>query len=198
MKIMLEKREDSWYMGCSENLYITSDNILKLASREMGHGDEVLVKYQSSGQEVFRISFMIDFESEGKQYSRAIDIGSRSTVRIGGAMQNDITIKDELMGEDRMVLSRSGDRYVIRDVQHALRGICQRHKDTGRKGDRRIRFLLHNRIQLLHKRRQDIYGAVAQHAAQRTFLRGYKGAGKSARIPEILQEHENTVQTAGR
>ena len=106
VKIMLEKRQDNWYMGCSENLYITSDNILKLASREMSHGDEVLIKYQSSGQEVFKISFMIDFESEGKQYSRAIDIGSRGAVRIGGGMENDISIKDDLMGNDRMVLSR--------------------------------------------------------------------------------------------
>ena len=122
VKIMLEKRQDSWYMGCSENLYITSDNILKLASREMSHGDEVLIKYQSSGQEVFKISFMIDFESEGKQYSRAIDIGSRGAVRIGGGMENDISIKDDLMGNDRMVLSRRGDKYVVQDV-HTRYGV---------------------------------------------------------------------------
>ena len=152
VKIMLEKRQDSWYMGCSENLYITSDNILKLASREMSHGDEVLIKYQSSGQEVFKISFMIDFESEGKQYSRAIDIGSRGAVRIGGGMENDISIKDDLMGNDRMVLSRRGDKYVVQDVAYPLWRICQWHPRSGRAGSRSIRFFLDHRIQLLYQR----------------------------------------------
>ena len=49
IRIMLEKKDGHWYMSCSDNLYISSDNILKLASRELNHGDEVLVKYQNSG-----------------------------------------------------------------------------------------------------------------------------------------------------
>lgn len=122
IRIMLEKKDGHWYMSCSDNLYISSDNILKLASRELNHGDEVLVKYQNSGQEVVKVSFMIDFEAEKKQYNRVIDITGRHTIRIGGGMNNDITIRDDLLGEDQMILTRRGNRYVLKDM-HTRYGV---------------------------------------------------------------------------
>ena len=57
---------DRWLLNCSENTYISPDGIMKLSIKELNHGDKIIIKYQSSNQEILTIGFLIDFEAESK------------------------------------------------------------------------------------------------------------------------------------
>ena len=122
IQVTLERAEENWFISCADNLYISADGVMKLASKELSHGDEVRIKYQSSGQEAFKISFMIDFDFERKTYDRIIDLSGQSKIQIGGDIHNEITLKDELMGEGRLVLARQAEGWRIQD-QHTRYGV---------------------------------------------------------------------------
>ncbi len=71
------RNQDIWNVFCSDNLYLTLGDVRKLITRQLQHGDELLVKYQNTDNELFRLSFMIDFEYEEKDYNRVIDLAGK-------------------------------------------------------------------------------------------------------------------------
>ena len=46
--ITLNKKNDRWFMICSDNLYISTGDVRKLITKELKHGDNISVKYQKS------------------------------------------------------------------------------------------------------------------------------------------------------
>lgn len=103
-----------WILRCDDNVYISSDGIIKLVSRELSHGDDFIIKYQKSSQEVFRVSFVLDFDFEQKDYGREIDISYSNQIVIGGKDNSDIKLKDELIGSDFITLIKEqGKLFVI-------------------------------------------------------------------------------------
>ena len=46
---------------------------MKVYSKELKHGDDLIVKYEDSSGEVFKVNFFIDFDSSEKNYNREID-----------------------------------------------------------------------------------------------------------------------------
>lgn len=115
ISVKLERVEDRWYISCSERLYISADGVMKLISKELFHGDEVYIKYQKSNQEVFKLSFMVDFDFEKKKYDRVIYLDGKSNITIGGKIGNDIVLNDELIGSDQVALTSKEGRWYIED-----------------------------------------------------------------------------------
>lgn len=102
-----------WQLRCSENIHVTQDGVLKLQSLALAHGMNFSV-YSSSDMELFRCSFLLDFERLPRNYARAVDIDGLDRISIGGRGEH-IVIRDELVGEDTITLVRDGDALVLAD-----------------------------------------------------------------------------------
>lgn len=114
-EIRFTNNNGDWVIRCDENIYISSDGVMKLVSRELSHGDDFILKYQRSNQEIFRVSFVMDFDFEKKDYAKEIDISYSHQVTIGGNENCDIILRDELIGADYITLVREQDKLFITD-----------------------------------------------------------------------------------
>ena len=115
IEITLQRNSDAWSIICSDNLYFTIGDVRKLLTKQLLHGDELLVKYQDSDNDVFSLSFMIDFDYAKKDYNIEIDITGKTHIKIGGAADASIQFADTYLGEDTLVLDYNGDKCFIND-----------------------------------------------------------------------------------
>ncbi len=115
IELILKKNGNDWSVLCSDNLYFTIGDVRKLFTKKLVHGDEFRVKYQDSDNDVFSISFMIDFDYSEKNYDLEIDISKRNSIKIGGTPDADIYINDTYLGKDMVLLEFSDKKYVIQD-----------------------------------------------------------------------------------
>lgn len=114
-EMIFSNTNGNWLLRCDENIYISSDGVMKLVSKELSHGDDFIIKYQKSNQEIFRISFVLDFDFEKKDYDKEIDINYTNQVTIGGSDNCDIIVRDELIGTDSVTLIKDQEKIFILD-----------------------------------------------------------------------------------
>lgn len=105
----------NWIIRCDDSIYISADGVMKLVSKELSHGDDFIIKYQNSNQEIFRVSFVMDFDFEKKDYEKEIDVSYSDHIKIGGGENCDIILKDELIGADSVTLAREQEKLYIID-----------------------------------------------------------------------------------
>lgn len=110
-----ENQGENWVLVCSENSYVSSDGILKLSTKELAHGDTLVIKYKKSNQEVLRISFTLDFEYEGKDYEKVIELENVSSFTIGGSPGCDIELQDPLLGHGQIAVLHHGGKLTLKD-----------------------------------------------------------------------------------
>lgn len=115
IELTLTKSNGSWIVHCSDHLYLSLGDVRKLMFKELCHGDELTLKYQQSGNEVFSLSFMVDFDYEKKEYNRIIDISVVNHFRIGGRSDCEIYINDPYMGSDYVTLTLENGKWYITD-----------------------------------------------------------------------------------
>lgn len=119
-----------WQINCGDSIYFTIDGVMKVYSKDLEYGDEIIVKYYNSNSEIFRINFFINFDIEEKNYERIIDISNTDNISIGGSDKNHIFIQDRLLGNDSITLSYRGGGYMIYD-NHTKYGVyVNGHKIT--------------------------------------------------------------------
>lgn len=111
----LENQGESWALSCETGTYVSADGVLKLSSRELIHGDNLILKYSNSNQEILNISFTLDFEYETKDYDRVVDINEVHSFTIGGTPGCDIELKDPLLGRDQISASHRGGKITLKD-----------------------------------------------------------------------------------
>lgn len=114
-EITFTNSNGEWIIRCDENIYISSDGVMKLVSKELSHGDDFILKYQKSNQEIFRVSYVMDFDFEKKDYEKEIDVSYNNQILIGGNDNSDIILRDELIGTDSITISREQDKLFITD-----------------------------------------------------------------------------------
>lgn len=115
IELILQRNGDAWSIICSDNLYFTIGDVRKLLTKQLVHGDELFVKYQDSDNDVFAISYMIDFDYAKKDYDIEIDIVGKNQVKIGGTQDSNVQFVDTYLGKDSLVLEYSGDKCTIYD-----------------------------------------------------------------------------------
>ena len=108
--------ENAWILSCSDNLYISVDEVRKLFAYEIKHGDVLSVRYQSSNNELLKIEFLIDFEYEQKKYDKEISISGQSMVKIGGTPDCNIRISDQYVGNDSILLRRQDNSMFLSEI----------------------------------------------------------------------------------
>lgn len=112
---LFESQEDKWIITCSDNHYISVDGILKLSTKELEHGDSLILKNKKSNMEVLNITFTLDFEYEAKDYERIFDINDVPEFTIGGLPECDIQLDDPLIGQDQITIIKKGDKLLLKD-----------------------------------------------------------------------------------
>lgn len=115
IELTLQRSGDEWSIICSDNLYFTIGDVRKLLTKQLVHGDELFVKYQDSDNDVFSLSFMIDFDYAKKDYDIEIDVTGKNQIKIGGAQDASIQLSDTYLGKDTLVLDCSGGKCTIYD-----------------------------------------------------------------------------------
>ncbi len=116
-EILFENQSNVWTISCDDNIFISLDGIIKLVHKELSHGDTLIIKYHESKQEVFRINYVFDFDSDNKNYDRIIDINGCASLQIGGSSNCDIQIHDPLIGFDSITLFMKNGHTYIQDNQ---------------------------------------------------------------------------------
>ncbi|MCA1054926.1 type VII secretion protein EssC [Rossellomorea aquimaris] len=122
IELILTKNNESWNVLCSDNLYLSLGDVRKLMTKQLNHGDELTLKYQQSDNEVFSLSFMLDFDYENKEYNRIIDISDNQQIRIGGGIDCEIYASDYYLGSDTITLSHENNRWYLMD-NHTKYGV---------------------------------------------------------------------------
>jgi S-DNA-T family DNA segregation ATPase FtsK/SpoIIIE len=121
-EISLENNNAIWTIKCDEHLYIIAEGSNKLATKDLEHGDEVVFMYQQSNQEVFKVSYMLDFDFDMKNYDRVIEIRNVERLDIGGNKECGLLLKDELIGNDFISLVKKNGKCHIVD-NHTKYGV---------------------------------------------------------------------------
>ena len=109
----LTKKNGTWQLVCSENIYIDAGDVRKLVSKTLNHGDVFTVKYQNSDQEVFKADFLYDFDNSNKNYDRVIDISNSNSVTIGSAGNNNIVLNSQYVQNDSIALQNKGKDLIL-------------------------------------------------------------------------------------
>ena len=115
IELTLKKNGAEWSISCSDNLYFTVGDVRKFLTKQLVHGDELLVKYQDSDNDIFGLSFMNDFDYAKKDYDIEIDLMGKNQVKIGGSQDSSIQFNDIYLGKDTLILDCSGGTYTIYD-----------------------------------------------------------------------------------
>lgn len=82
-ELIFRKNDGIWTLSCSDNIYIASGSVQKLATKKLSHADSFAIKYQNNNSELFKIEFLYDFDNEIKDYSRTVDISSMPNITLG-------------------------------------------------------------------------------------------------------------------
>lgn len=120
--ITLNRKDDRWFMICSDNLYISTGDVRKLITKELRHGDNISIRYQNSNQELFKLEFDIDFNDGNIKYERAFDVSMCSTITIGTDTTSNIVIRSKYTNNDNIILRRNGEHFIL-NIRNTFNGV---------------------------------------------------------------------------
>ena len=98
-ELSFRNQNGKWSITCSDNIFLDFGDIRKLATKQLNHGDIFSVKYQESGNEIFKIEFLLDFDNEEKDYTRIVDIQNIDRIVIGAPDGANIHLTGEYLNK---------------------------------------------------------------------------------------------------
>lgn len=105
-----------WQIRCSDGVFISDANSMKYSSKGLNQGDTYSIKYQSSGQEIFKLLFTANFDDDMYNYSHYISLDGCSKVSLGSDESSDIVLNNSLLTGMCAVLSKDGGDWSVTDV----------------------------------------------------------------------------------
>lgn len=109
--------DEKWKAECSGNLYLTDGSILKRQALELENGMKFSLCYIESGAVVFQVEILYNFEQMAKYDARFV-YPQKGVLTIGGSPICDVEIRDEIIGDNYIVITKQGERYHL-DVSHS-------------------------------------------------------------------------------
>lgn len=114
----------AWTLSCSDTVYVSEDEVKRLAFTELKHGCELAVKYVESASTLFWVRFAIDFERERGAYDRYVDLSRVDSLTIGGMPTCNLSLGGPYVGGDMVVLERHGaDQAFYLEEQRSRYGV---------------------------------------------------------------------------
>ncbi|PID82957.1 MAG: type VII secretion protein EssC [Clostridiales bacterium] len=112
----------NWLLYCSDNLFITPDDTIKLMSTKLKINEILKLKYQDSNNEVFSLEFTFNFDDSQNKYERQIDISNINKIKIGGLQDSDIIILNRLVKNDSIVIFKELNNYKL-NIKYTTFGV---------------------------------------------------------------------------
>lgn len=109
--------DGKWKAECSGNLYLTDGSVLKRQALELENGMKFSLCYIESGAVVFQVEILYNFEQMAKYEARFV-YPQKGILTIGGSPTCDVEIRDEIIGDNYIVITKQGERYHL-DVSHS-------------------------------------------------------------------------------
>lgn len=122
IKLEFSQNNGIWKMSCIDNLYISEGDSKRLLSKELRHGNQVLVYYVETNTEVLKVEFIIDFDNKTTKFERRIDLSRNQRILIGGGQENDIILRGKFIQNDKIELVRSSNGYNLQ-ILNTLYGV---------------------------------------------------------------------------
>lgn len=122
IELVFTKTGNEWSVVCSDNLYLTVGDIRKLMTKNLKHGDSLIVKYQNSDNEVFSFDFIIDFDNGKTKYERIIDLSGISAFSIGSSETSNIAISSPYVNGDAIEITKKDDNLQLL-IKHSNYGV---------------------------------------------------------------------------
>ncbi len=116
VQLCFQQINETWNVICSDNVYFNLGDARKLMNLSLSHGKEAMVCYQESDNEALHLQFSIDFDYEKKNYDRQIFIDDRFEIKIGGTKDCAICIDNKYLGNDKIVLKKENNSWVLYDM----------------------------------------------------------------------------------
>lgn len=123
IELFLQKTGSEWNLMCSDNLYFTLGDVRKLLTKKLVHGDELQIKYQESDNDIFSLSFIIDFDYGEKDYDIEIDISTAPQIKIGGTNDCAIAFSDPFLRADSLILSHANNGTITVQDNNSKYGV---------------------------------------------------------------------------
>ena len=114
-ELFFSRQSSVWQISCTENVYISVGDVRKLFTKELGHGDKIVIKYKDSNNEILSLNFVIGFEYESKNYERVVDLSNKSKITIGSFPSCNLVLKSEFVNKDLVELTKNNEGYSIVD-----------------------------------------------------------------------------------
>lgn len=105
-----------WSLQEEENIFFTVNGVIKISSKLLQHGDEVLVKTEKRNTELFKLQFILDFEGQLKNYEREIKLSQKESITIGTKVNLDINLKDELLEEENVCIKKQENIWELQVI----------------------------------------------------------------------------------
>ena len=115
-EITVTPQGEAWKLVCNDSVYFIADGLMKQSAMILKHGDEVVLKYQSSNAELMKVSFYIDFDNMHRDFERVVEIPENESIAIGGKPFCNLYIQDELVEEDTIALVKNNGNYILKDT----------------------------------------------------------------------------------
>ena len=112
--ILFMKKDGEWSIFCSEGIYIDADDVRKLMTKKLTHGDIFTIRYSNSENEVFKMEFLYDFDNEVKDYGRYIAVAEKNTFTIGNTSSCDIVVDSAYVKGDSIELRSLGSGLALK------------------------------------------------------------------------------------
>ena len=124
IELELVKNNNNWEVFCSDAVYISKGDMRKLISVELQHGDALVVKYAATGDEVFKLRFMIDFEAKVPFYNWRINLSKQESWIISDEQRADVYL-DSFFSQGTVIqIYKEKCGYVLEEL-HSKFGIYQ-------------------------------------------------------------------------
>lgn len=123
VEVSFIKKEGTWTVFCSDNLYFSFDDSRKYMMKTLEHGDILNVKYQSSDYFLFEMEFIIAYENETGKYECAISISNQSKIIIGGKKKSHIFLGSQYIQNDEITLTKEEEDWKLSIIE-ATYGVC--------------------------------------------------------------------------
>ena len=123
--------ESGWNLGCSESIYINLGDVRKLSASEMKHGNVFYIHSQRTGQQIFSLSFLLDFDYEIKNYDTVINLNGISGFTIGTAPGCNIRITNNYGSDEFLEVFNQNEQLGINVRNTSVGCFCNGIRTTG-------------------------------------------------------------------
>lgn len=112
-KFIVRRTNTGWQLRCDNGTYISDVNAMKYVSKSLNHGDTFSIRYQSTNQEIIKLSFVLNFEAETPNFNRKIDISNQKSISFGSASNSGIVLLDSFIEPCEFVLQKESNGWVV-------------------------------------------------------------------------------------